>query len=71
MVWDESDRRVKEKRPISAPHMWELIGKAFQVKLVEKMPRVCKAVLKAKGGYLKNTKYKINLDLFKTFLVTT
>jgi hypothetical protein len=26
-------------------------GKAFQVKLVERMPRVCKAVMKAKGGY--------------------
>jgi hypothetical protein len=29
--------------------MWEL-GKAFQVKLVERMPRVCKAVIKAKVG---------------------
>jgi hypothetical protein len=31
--------------------MWELLGKALQVKLVERMPRVCKAVIKAKGGY--------------------
>jgi hypothetical protein len=27
------------------------VGKAFQVKLVERMPRVFKAVIKAKGGY--------------------
>jgi hypothetical protein len=26
-------------------------GKAFQVKLLERMPRVCKAVIKAKGVY--------------------
>jgi hypothetical protein len=60
MVWDESDRRVKEKRTASAQQIWELfniVGKAFQVNLVERMPRVCKAVIKAKGGFLKNLKY--------------
>ena len=25
MVWDESDRRVKDKQPTSAQHMWELL----------------------------------------------
>jgi hypothetical protein len=55
MVWDEMDSRVKENQQESSQHMW-----AFQLKLVEKMPRVCKAVIKAKGGYL-----------FHTFLVTT
>jgi transposase len=25
MVWDEFDRRVKEKQPTSTQHMWELI----------------------------------------------
>ena len=41
------------------------------MKLVERMPRVCKAVIKAKDGYLKNLKYKI-FDLYlKFFLVTT
>jgi hypothetical protein len=28
------------------------VGKAFQVKLVERMPRVCQAVKKAKVDYL-------------------
>ena len=53
MVWDELDHRVKEKQQTSAQHMWELLqdGKAFQVKLVERMPRVYKAAFKAKGGY--------------------
>ena len=50
---------------------FKTVGKAFQVKLVERMPSVCKAFIKAKGGYLKNLKYKIYFDLFNTFLVTT
>jgi transposase len=25
MVWDELDRRVKEKQPTSAQHKWDLI----------------------------------------------
>ena len=50
MVWEELDHRVKEKQPTSAQLMWELlhdcwksttVGKAFQVKPVERMPRVC------------------------------
>ena len=64
MVWDELDCRVKEKQPTSAQHMWE----AFLMKLVERMPKVCKAVIKAT---LKNLKYKIYFDWFNTFLVTT
>jgi hypothetical protein len=39
--------------------------KAFQVKLVDKVPRVCKAVIKAKGGYFEES--KIYLNLFNTF----
>ena len=57
MVLDELDRRVKEKQPTSAQHMWELLqdGKTFLMKLVERMPRVFKAVIKAKGGYFEES----------------
>ena len=58
-VWDELDRRVKEKQSTSAQHMWEFLQdcwKAFQVKLVERMPRVCKAVIKANSGYFEESK---------------
>jgi hypothetical protein len=58
MVWDELECKVKEKQPTSGQHMWnsfKTVGKAFQVKLVERMPRVCKAVIKAKGGYFKES----------------
>jgi hypothetical protein len=38
------------------------------MKLVERMPRVCKAVIKAKGGYFEKLKYNIYFELFNTFL---
>ena len=44
---------------------FKTVGKAFLVKLVERMPRVCKAVIKAKGGYFEES--KIYFDLFNTF----
>ena len=47
MGWDELDCRVNS---------FKTVGKAFQVKLVERMPRVCKAVIKAKGGYFEESK---------------
>jgi hypothetical protein len=34
----------------------------YFMKLVERMLRVCKVVIKAKGGYLKNLKYTMYLD---------
>jgi hypothetical protein len=72
MVWDDLDQRGKENQPTSAQHMWELlqtVGKAFLVKLVERMPRVCKAVFKAKSVYFEES--KIYFDFLLTFLVTT
>jgi hypothetical protein len=46
---------------------FKTVGKAFQVKLVERIPRVCKAVIEAKGlATLKNIKYiSICLTLFQ------
>jgi hypothetical protein len=37
---------------------FKTVGKAFQVKLVERIPRVCKAVIKAKGGYFEKSNLK-------------
>jgi hypothetical protein len=45
---DELDRRVKEKQVLSiGGNSFKTVGKAFQVKPNEKMPRVFKAVIKA------------------------
>ena len=62
MIWDELDRRVKEKQPTSAQHMWELLQDYWKsipgdylMKLAERMPRVCEAVIKEKGGYFEES----------------
>ena len=72
IVGDELDHRMKGKQPTSAQHMWEHIsnsvGKAFQVKLVVRMLRVCKADIKGKGNFEES---QIYFHLFNTFLVTT
>jgi hypothetical protein len=34
---------------------FKTVGKAIQVKLVERTPRVCKAVIKANGGYFEES----------------
>jgi hypothetical protein len=34
---------------------FKTIGKAFLMNLVERMPKVCKAVFKAKGGYFEGS----------------
>uniref|UniRef100_A0A672IYI2 Transposase Tc1-like domain-containing protein n=1 Tax=Salarias fasciatus TaxID=181472 RepID=A0A672IYI2_SALFA len=58
LVWDEIDRRVKAKQPTSATHLWELLQQTWEelsedslISVVERMPRVCSAVISAKGGY--------------------
>jgi hypothetical protein len=70
MVWDELDRRVKEKQQVlnTCGNSFKTVEKAFQVKLVERRPRVCKAVIKAKSGYFEESQIK---NVFNTFLVTT
>ena len=58
---EESDGVLYQKTDMlsTCGNSFKTLGKSFQVKLVERLPRVCKAV-KAKGGYtLKNLKYKI------------
>ena len=69
MVWDELDRRVKAKQPTSAQHLWELLQDCWKtipgdylMKLIERMPRVCKAVIKAKGGYFEESKLIYNIE---------
>ena len=58
MVWDELDLRVKEKQPTSAQHMWELLQDCWESTPgeVERMPRLCKVLIKAKDGYFEESK---------------
>ena len=57
MVLDEFDRRVKESSQEvlnMCGNSFKTVGKAFQVKLVERMPRLYKADLKEKRGYFED-----------------
>lgn len=74
MVWDELARGVKEKQPTSAQHLRELFQDAWKtnpgddlMKPTERMPRACKAAIKAKGRcFEKNRKYTTHCGLFNT-----
>ena len=35
---------------------FKIVGKAYLMKVVERMSRVCNAVIKAKGGYFEESK---------------
>ena len=63
VVWDELDRRMKAKQPTSATHLWELLQQCWEelseqslIPIAERMPRVCSAVISAKGGYFDESK---------------
>ncbi|MDF4419859.1 transposase, partial [Vibrio parahaemolyticus] len=63
LVWDELDRKVKNKQPTSAANLYEMLTEAWEeissdylMKLIARMPRVCEAVIKAKGGYFDESK---------------
>ena len=63
LVWDELDRRMKAKQPASATHLWELLQQCWEelseqylIFIVERMPRVCSAVMSPKGGYFDESK---------------
>ena len=63
LVWDELDRRVKAKQLPNATHLWELLqqcweelSKQYLISIVERVPRVCLAVISAKCGYFDESK---------------
>ena len=62
MVWDELDRRVKEKQPKSDQNMWELLQNCWKSWLRE-CQDCAKLSSRQRAATLKN--------LFNTFWVTT
>ena len=72
MVWDELDRtaewRISSHQMLSIwGNSFNTVGKAFQVKLVKRMPRVCKAESRQRVATLKNLKSKIYLVCLTLF----
>ena len=63
LLWDEIDRYVKKFQVKSEAHLWELLLKASKAvtmetlnKLIFRMPRICEAVMKKRGGYFDERK---------------
>lgn len=59
LLWDELDREVRKHRPTSESQLWNNLNMAWHQlqseklhKLVERMPRVCSAIIKAKGEHI-------------------
>ena len=58
LVWEEMDRRIRKQKPSSEVKLleivhdvWDNLNAEVLNKLVERMPRLCQAVIKAEGGY--------------------
>lgn len=58
LLWEELDRKIRTSCPTSAENLWEKLKEAWSSleqrtldKLVERMPRLVKAVIKSKGGF--------------------
>lgn len=65
LAWDELDRKVRQKRPSNEKDLfkflkeaWEDISGSYWRKLLQRLPRVCAAVIKAKGGYFNESRVK-------------
>lgn len=65
LLWDELDRRVKDLRPTSLGGLWNSLKEAWNNigaqtlrKLVERLPKICAAVIKAKGGHFDESRLK-------------
>ena len=63
LLWDELDRKIRTVCPISKSYLcniieqeWNNIQKETIRKLIERMPRIVKAVIKSKGGFFDENK---------------
>lgn len=63
LLWDELDRQVRKLQPTNTKQLWTFLQNCwnqitaeFLHKLIERMPRICAAVIRAKGGYFEESK---------------
>lgn len=59
LLWDELDRKAKQRLPQNENMLWKYLQDAWQqitpdclMNLIERMPRICNAVICAKGGHI-------------------
>ena len=65
LLWEELDRRVRDMKTTSLPGLWDCLNEAWNnippqtlQKLIERMPKLCAAVIKAKGGHFQENRLK-------------
>lgn len=65
LLWDELDRRVRDLKPTSLPDLWKCLVQAWNAidvntlqKLVERLPKICRAIIEAKGGHIQENRLK-------------
>jgi transposase len=58
LLWEEMDREIKKRKPSSlaaleqiAREVWQQISEETLLKLIYRLPNLCKAVIDAEGGY--------------------
>ena len=63
LLWEQMDHQVRKQCPTSENHLWEILqedrGKVsaeYLDKLINRMPKLAKAVLNAKGGFFDKKK---------------
>ena len=63
LLWDELKRRVRDLKPTSQISMWNCLNEVWNnlqaetlQKLVRRMPKICAALIKAKGGHFDESK---------------
>jgi hypothetical protein len=55
MSWTAEWRKSSQQALCICGNSFKTVRKAFLMNLVERMPRVCKAVIKARGGYFEES----------------
>ena len=65
LFWEELDRRVRDLKPANLPGLWDCLNEAWNnippqalKKLIEGMPKLRAAVIKAKGGHCQENRLK-------------
>ena len=63
LLWEELDRQVKNMRATNEQQLfdnlkmaWENLATEKLQKLVERLPRICAAIIKARGGHIDEKK---------------
>lgn len=58
LLWEELDRQVRSHRPTSKTHLWQILEQYWHnIKsdtlrnLVQRLPKICAAIIKSKGGH--------------------